>query len=517
MEFNFNYIYLLQEREFIRTKENVYKIGRTTRGMERFSQYPKGSKILLLMNCVNCINIEKQLIDAFKQKYKHCKNYGNEYFEGDQQQMKKDIYDIISNECIRINEIIDNNKLNNFPLNAINERFAFIKKSKPIVIDEKTGVMYDVHNFNIAFQNEYYTTIDNDGNEKKEKIIPVWLAHEKRRTFDKINFMPKINGNTHDTYNLWKGFAILSEKTENYDQDIKKWEYHIKDVWCNGNEIYAKFTMNWFAFVLQKRQKPKSAIVIKSEDEQTGKGICLEILETILGKRHYLTTTNFNRLKNWNGRLENCLLLNLNESYFAGDKSIYIKTLITDKTLDVEKKGIDPYSVDSCFGTIITTNEDWNIPAKEGSARYFCIECSPKHRGDTKYFEEFAKINPQNVLYYLLHLDISNFKPTEFEQTDSLKDQIEMNKTPAETFFSDKILTNDYKIFKTKTSIFDDYCKYTNDKYANSTQFWKRIKNLCNKSNVILNEKRTHDGTRMIQFNVPNNLINNIPLIDEEI
>ena len=39
-----NYIYLLQEREFIKTKENVYKIGMTKKeNHKRFNQYPKGS------------------------------------------------------------------------------------------------------------------------------------------------------------------------------------------------------------------------------------------------------------------------------------------------------------------------------------------------------------------------------------------------------------------------------------------------------------------------------------------
>ena len=41
------YIYLLQEREFIKTKEPIYKIGKTKQvNNKRFGQYPKGSVLL---------------------------------------------------------------------------------------------------------------------------------------------------------------------------------------------------------------------------------------------------------------------------------------------------------------------------------------------------------------------------------------------------------------------------------------------------------------------------------------
>ena len=47
-----NYIYLLQEREFIKTKEHIYKVGMTKQeNHERFNQYPKGSILLFQMIC----------------------------------------------------------------------------------------------------------------------------------------------------------------------------------------------------------------------------------------------------------------------------------------------------------------------------------------------------------------------------------------------------------------------------------------------------------------------------------
>ena len=99
-----NYIYLLQEREFIKTKENIYKVGMTKKeNLQRFNQYPKSSLLLFQMICNNCKNSEKQIIKLFKEKFKHRRDIGNEYFEGEYKSMTELIYLTIKDE-INIHE-----------------------------------------------------------------------------------------------------------------------------------------------------------------------------------------------------------------------------------------------------------------------------------------------------------------------------------------------------------------------------------------------------------------------------
>ena len=77
-----NYIYLLQEREFIKTQENIYKVGMTTKeNHQRFNQYPKSSLLLFQMICNDCRHSEKQIIKLFKERFTHRRDIGNEYFE----------------------------------------------------------------------------------------------------------------------------------------------------------------------------------------------------------------------------------------------------------------------------------------------------------------------------------------------------------------------------------------------------------------------------------------------------
>jgi hypothetical protein len=89
----YNYIYLIQEREFVNSGENVYKLGRSSQeNTKRVAQYSKGSHLLLQVACSESITLEALLIAAFKVKYEQCTDIGTETFRGDSRQMMCDIF-----------------------------------------------------------------------------------------------------------------------------------------------------------------------------------------------------------------------------------------------------------------------------------------------------------------------------------------------------------------------------------------------------------------------------------------
>lgn len=53
------YLYIIKEREFIKTNEEIYKIGCTNDIIRRFKQYPKNSIIIYYMIHNDYKNIEK--------------------------------------------------------------------------------------------------------------------------------------------------------------------------------------------------------------------------------------------------------------------------------------------------------------------------------------------------------------------------------------------------------------------------------------------------------------------------
>ena len=132
---NTNYIYLLKLREFIRTNENIYKIGRTSQnGLKRINQYPKGSELILFRKCINCIQLELELIKNFKIKYKHQPKYGNEYFEGNEHSMVKDINKLIDEEIEQFDIIIKDKPLDKPKTIELSKQI--IDLSKKIIINK---------------------------------------------------------------------------------------------------------------------------------------------------------------------------------------------------------------------------------------------------------------------------------------------------------------------------------------------------------------------------------------------
>jgi hypothetical protein len=112
------YVYLLQEREFIKTKEPVYKIGKTKQpNATRFLQYPKESSLIFQSSCIDCDTCERQIIAFFKNKYIHRTDIGNEYYEGNCDNMLIDISEINLN-LLKNKKITEKNLLQ-IPINYI--------------------------------------------------------------------------------------------------------------------------------------------------------------------------------------------------------------------------------------------------------------------------------------------------------------------------------------------------------------------------------------------------------------
>jgi T5orf172 domain len=85
------FVYIIQEREFINSGEPVYKIGKTTQEpSRRMDGYPKGSRILLYIDVQfsGCHFMERNLIAEFDRLYIHREDIGRESYEGDPEQMK---------------------------------------------------------------------------------------------------------------------------------------------------------------------------------------------------------------------------------------------------------------------------------------------------------------------------------------------------------------------------------------------------------------------------------------------
>lgn len=97
------YLYIIQEREFFRLNEKVFKIGCTKDYKKRLIQYPKGSILVFIIFNTNYKYVEKLWLNKLDNNNNLIKrtDIGKEYFEG--------------NPMIIINELLKNIiKLNSY-------------------------------------------------------------------------------------------------------------------------------------------------------------------------------------------------------------------------------------------------------------------------------------------------------------------------------------------------------------------------------------------------------------------
>ena len=94
-----HYIYIIHVREFLESNRDIYKIGRTSKGLDRLKGYPKGSKLIFLRECEDSVIMEREIIIFLKKKYEQQnERYGTEYFKGNKKEMIKDINNILDTE-----------------------------------------------------------------------------------------------------------------------------------------------------------------------------------------------------------------------------------------------------------------------------------------------------------------------------------------------------------------------------------------------------------------------------------
>ena len=77
-------IYLVWPREFYTQKMEVFKVGRTSKGIfQRFKGYPKGSQLLLWNACGGDLNENERIVmNMLTEKFQRKEEYGKEYFAG---------------------------------------------------------------------------------------------------------------------------------------------------------------------------------------------------------------------------------------------------------------------------------------------------------------------------------------------------------------------------------------------------------------------------------------------------
>jgi hypothetical protein len=271
-----------------------------------------------------------------------------------------------------------------------------------------------------------------------ERAIPAakhWLDSRFRREGNMVMEYPEDV--QEGDINMFQGLAIKPVPSE--PSEIQFFLDHTLNVICAGNQEHCDFLLDILA---AKMQRPLDligiAIVLKGR-EGTGKSSFGEVIRLIIGEANSgKATTSKALVGDFSGGMAGKIFVVGEEAVFSPHKgqAERLKAMITETPLDWERKGVDVWSQRNCILLLVTTNENWAIPAGQDSRRFFVLAVSDLYMGKTAYWrDQYMPLlgknhrnepnNPEylgKVLYYLLNRKVKS-DLTRALVTEELKEQ----------------------------------------------------------------------------------------------
>lgn len=317
-----------------------------------------------------------------------------------------------------------------------------------------------------------------------------WLAHPKRRQFNYLVFNP--NGNSPDAYNLWQGFACVARPGENHSGFLT----HLFNNVCCGIDEHYQYLIGWMARAVQQPNKPGETAVVLRGKSGTGKSFFATWFGSIWG-RHFLQVSDAKHLVGaFNAHLRDCVLLFGDEAFYAGDKKheSVLKTLITERNMIIEQKGVDAEVSPNYTHLILASNNDWVVPTGPTERRFFVLDVGDKHQQDSTYFRAIAEDmdngGRENLLYYLSTYDITGFNVRKVPSTQALFDQKLQSMDPFNEWWYHRLtqgtLLENQEAYDPTVNckeLLDDYLnhvkQFNTQRIGNATRLGQFLQNAC--------------------------------------
>jgi putative DNA primase/helicase len=240
---------------------------------------------------------------------------------------------------------------------------------------------------------------------------------------DGMGFYPDLKLAPELCYNTFEGFKCKAIKG-----DVDLIVTHIKAILCAGEEEAGEYFIQWLAHIFQfPAVKPSVAILIKSV-EGTGKGTLYKLLQKMLGVHSAQINGHYQMTGRFNAVIAGKLLI-FGDEVDLTTKAVFDKAkgIISETSVSMEYKGIDPEPMPNLARFIFTGNHDKIISAGTRERRFLVLEPSATHVENTSYWNQLHNlietVGPARFLHHLLNLDLSDFNPYKAPATKGLIDE----------------------------------------------------------------------------------------------
>lgn len=308
---------------------------------------------------------------------------------------------------------------------ALNARYAYVAIGAGVVADTSSIDSLDLMSTSAFAGYHNYASV-----EVGEKSVPLgryWLTlYPDRRSFQRIDFHPPGAPDPRpEVLNLWRGWPFDRESGP-HDLFLA----HVRENLCAGDDALYRWVVAWMAHLVQHpAEKPGTAIVMRGA-EGTGKGVFGRVLLELCGRHGFHALHPGHLTGNFNKHLVGKLVIFADEVTWGGRKQEegVLKGLITEPTTAIEPKGIDAFQARSYCRIVVSSNNEWVVPAGRTARRFLVLDVGERRMGDRAYFGALLRQleggGYGGLMGYLAGLDLSEWPdPRAVIATAGLLDQ----------------------------------------------------------------------------------------------
>jgi hypothetical protein len=242
-------------------------------------------------------------------------------------------------------------------------------------------------------------------------------------------------------FNLWRGWPFPPQRG-----DWTRLQAHIQDVICAGDTTTYTWLLAWLAKGVQHPDRRAETAIALRGARGTGKSLFGHAYGSLFGQ-HFIHISHARHLVgHFNAHLEDAVVVFADEAFWAGDKTGEgaLKTLITEATITIERKGRDPRVVPNVIHLIIASNSEWIVPAGLDERRFCVLDVSDRHRQDRAHFaalhHELDHGGRAAMLWDLLARDTSGVDLRTPPDTTALREQKVLSMPSHERWWFDKLM-----------------------------------------------------------------------------
>ncbi|MEI8363800.1 MAG: primase-helicase family protein, partial [Betaproteobacteria bacterium] len=352
-------------------------------------------------------------------------------------------------------------------LESMNNRFFVAPYSTTVAVfrisaDTSTPLKSDA--FKLLLANKSVEVATPNGT-KKAPIADAWLKHTSRREYSGVGFWPSAQAPV-GYFNFWQGWPV-----QPVYGDVSPALEHINQVICNEDKNLFNYIIGWLAYCVQHPNEPGYVALVIMGGRGTGKSMFAEWIKLMFGRYAMSVAKGELLTGQFTGHLEKMVLMVAEEAFWAGDKAAEnaLKHVITGTTLSIHPKGFTPYDAPNYLHVIMTSNEEWVVPAGVDERRFAVCTVSESRKGDVAYFKSLANWASDGgiaaLLDYLLKYDLQGFNVRTPPDSKGLRSQKIMSLDPAARWIMSRLeigalVGDEWKQETSASSMVSNFCDH---------------------------------------------------------